>query len=469
MDPAPPQQAAARPRAGRWRFAHLLHASYWHGAKLNFFVSRRIRPAGVGLALVMIPAGFLCIGYESPPVFQIFSFCLALGAIGLPWALLRRAKLEARRHHPPHATVGEALHFTVEILNRGRRPLRKFWIAETPADPRPARDEFSSFREPGEERRNWFDRTFAYYRWEWLLHRMRLFDTRASERIERLAPGARERLSLSLVPRRRGVIRLDDLRVLLPDPFGLFQGCRRVSQEPSCVTVLPRRFRLPPVVMPGLARFQIGADSTANAVGSSGEFVGLRDYRPGDPPRQIHWKSWARTGRPIVKELEDNHYPRHGLVLDTFHRARGDTVFEDAVSIAASFASAIDTRESLLDLMFIRDEAHVVTVGRGVERVERLLEVLASVEPEPGGGLDELAKLVLRYRDELTSCLVVLCSWDEERAAFIHRLRAGGILCAVLGVGNGDPPPGFPGHWLESGHLERDLRRMPAELSARPN
>ena len=81
--------------------------------------------------------------------------------------------------------------------------------------------------------------------------------------------------------------------------------------------VLPRRYPLPPIELPGGAAFKITGETNTNAIGNSGEFVGLRDYRPGDPLRQIHWKSWARTGRPIVKELEDTFYPRYGLVLDT--------------------------------------------------------------------------------------------------------------------------------------------------------
>ena len=43
----------------------------------------------------------------------------------------------------------------------------------------------------------------------------------------------------------------------------------------------------------------------------------LRDYRPGDPLQRVHWKSFARTGRPVVKEYQDEFFERHALVLDT--------------------------------------------------------------------------------------------------------------------------------------------------------
>ena len=73
--------------------------------------------------------------------------------------------------------------------------------------------------------------------------------------------------------------------------------------------------------------------------------TGLRDYQPGDPLRLIHWPTWARTGKPVVKELEDTFFPRHGLILDTFPAIGDDALFEDAVSVAASFVVAVDARD----------------------------------------------------------------------------------------------------------------------------
>jgi uncharacterized protein (DUF58 family) len=267
-----------------------------------------------------------------------------------------------------------------------------------------------------------------------------------------------------VTPLRRGVIRFDDLRLLLPDPFGLFQRCRKVKAPAATLLVLPRRFPLPPIELPGGAAFKITGEANTNAIGTSGEFVGLRDYRPGDPLRQIHWKSWARTGRPIVKELEDTYYPRYGLILDTLSCDRSDQQFEEAISVAASFASSIDTSESLLDLMFIKNEAHLVTAGRGLERAEKLLEVLAGVTPERTENYQALAQLVLRHRGDLTSCLVIFNGWDDAKARFLQTLTRNAVICAPLVIGTGPAPAGVPGHWLESGNLARDLRRLPTRL-----
>jgi uncharacterized protein (DUF58 family) len=255
---------------------------------------------------------------------------------------------------------------------------------------------------------------------------------------------------------------------LLPDLFGVFQGCQKVQAPAATLIVLPRRYPMPPIELPGGATFRISGETSTNAIGNSGEFVGLRDYRPGDPLRQIHWKSWARTGRPIVKELENTFYPRYGLVVDTLSTSSSDTQFEETVSVAASFAASIDTRDTLLDLMFVKTEAHRVTAGRGLERAERLLEVLAGVTPERQNNYPSLARLVLQHRDDLTSCLVIFNGWDEQRAEFLKKLARQGIVCAPLIIGVGKAPAGLPGVWLESGRIAEDLQRLSGKLIAHP-
>jgi uncharacterized protein (DUF58 family) len=448
------------------KFYLWLHRTYFRTSGIHHFVSRRLRPAGIALGLVFVLATCLGIGHERTSIYQLFSLSFAMMLLGLPWAMIRRAGLEARREVPRHATAGEPLRYAVWIRNTGKHRLARAWFSESPPDPRPSVAEFTLLREPGEEERNRFDRHFAWFRWQWLLLRNRLFTEIPSQDELRLKPGQQSRVFMEITPLRRGVIRLHDLRVLLPDPFGLFQKCVKVKAPAATLMVLPRRFPLPPIELPGGAAYKISGETNTNAIGNSGEFVGLRDYRPGDPVRQIHWKSWARTGRPIVKELEDTHYPRYGLILDTLSTERTDVSFEEAVSVAASFASAIDTSESLLDLMFVKNEAHIVTAGRGLARAEKLLEVLAGVTPERAGDFKSLAQLVLRHREDLTSCLVILNGWDDLRAALLHTLEQAGVVCAPIIIGRGPQPAGVPGHWLESGHIARDLKRLPARLSS---
>lgn len=441
-----------------------LHMIYFRYTGFKHFIGRRLRPAGMALVLVLGLGTFLAVGQPKAPTFQLFSLSLGMILIGIPWAMTRRASVEARRELPRFGTAGEPLRYTVWVRNLGKRKLTRAWLADTPPDPRPNIDSFTLLREPGEEERNAFDRRLAFFRWQWLLTGNRLFSGGFSSGELDLRCGQEARVTVEMVPLRRGIIRLDDLRLLMPDPFGLFQRCRKATAPASTLTVLPRRFPLPPIEMPGGAAFKISGETNTNTIGNSGEFVGLRDYRPGDPLRQIHWKSWARTGRPIVKELEDTHYPRYGLIVDTLSCDRTDHQFEEVISVAASFAASLDTHESLLDLMFIKNEAHMVTAGRGIERAEKLLEVLAGVLPERQENYKALAQLVIRHRDDLTSCLVILNGWDDARSDFLNQLTRSGIVCAPVIVGQGAAPAGIPGHWLESGQIAGDLLRLPNSL-----
>ena len=259
---------------------------------------------------------------------------------------------------------------------------------------------------------------------------------------------------------------MEGLRLLLPDPLGFFQRYKVIPTGASRLVVLPKRYPLADFEMPGSASFRIGGQETSNAIGNSGEFVGLREYRPGDSMRQIHWKSWAHTGKPMVKELENTFYPRYALVLDTFAGSPDSQVFEEMVSVASSFIVGLDRSEALLDLMFIADQAHAITAGRGMQRTEKLLEVLAGVRMEENECFEALSSTVIRHRDQLTATLVVLNGWDEKRKSFFTRLRESGIICVPIIIGTGATPADLPGYWLESGNIAADLQRLPSRLSA---
>jgi len=449
----------ARPTGtGRLRVLHFFYA--W-GTALNFWIARRLGPAGMGICLLLIATSFIAMSQPRDSAYQLFSMTLALGFFGLVWAAARGARALATRHLPHHGTAGVPLRYMVEVKNLGTRKLASVSLAESPADPRPSAATFTRVPEPGEDERNAFDRFFAYYRWQWLTHRGRLFEGGRSLSAFDVKPDATVRVMMEITPRRRGVIALRDMRMVLPDPLGLFQSCPRIQSAPNTLVVLPRRYPMPPIELPGGASYRIGSEANTNSVGTNGEFVGLRDYRSGDPMRLIHWKSWARTGRPIVKELEDTHYPRHGLVIDTFAGGTQEAAFEELISVAASFAAGIDTRESLLDLMFVGDKAHRVTVGRGVERAEKLLEVLAGVSLSDDDGFADLANLVKRHSQDLGSCLVILLGWDPRRAAFLTELRRAGVFCVPVIVGYGEKPASAPGQWIDAANPARDISRIP--------
>jgi uncharacterized protein (DUF58 family) len=389
--------------------------------------------------------------------YRAFTFLAALIALSWAASTLFRARVDARREMPRYATAGEPFSYRITVTNRAARPLSGALVTERFRDPRPSFDEWQRAVEPGEERRNWFDRKVGYFRWRWLIDR-RVPRNPDSVAVPALAPGERMTLRLGFTPRRRGRIEFSGLTLGRPDPLGLVKGLARVPLA-ARVIALPKRYRLPEIALPGRRKYQHGGVSLAASVGDSEEFLALRDYRPGDPLQRVHWKSFARTGKPVVKEYQDEFFERHALVLDTGSSRGEDAAFEDAVALAASFVYTIDTQDCLLDLLFVGGEVRAYTAGRGQLRAEHMLEALAGVAPSAPGDFAALARAVLGRRATLSSVIAIFVEWDEERARFIAALRAEGFdVRALLVAERSDAIPGIV--HLVPGKIEQGLAAL---------
>jgi uncharacterized protein (DUF58 family) len=155
------------------------------------------------------------------------------------------------------------------------------------------------------------------------------------------------------------------------------------------------------------------------------------------------------------------------LILDTFIAPDDGAVFEEAVSVAASFACTIDTQESLLDLLFIGPEAFCFTIGRGLGHADQMLELLASVMPAPGKSIAALEQLVVEHAETVSGCICIFLAWDEPRRQLVRKLTQMGVPAMVLIVREPGAPafqrqPDDPEslHTLEAGKIEEGLARL---------
>lgn len=417
-----------------------LHRSFRAVAGLQHRLGRRLTPAGqlvgAGLlaAIVVGPNTRLTVAY------QAVAFTAGLLLVALAGVVRRPPALLVHRRLPRFVTVGEPATYPVTVVNPGSRPVTGVALLEDLADPRPSFETFISTPDPGEAKRNRFDRVVGYPRWAWLLS-MNERATIAEHALPTLPPGGEVETRLTITPRRRGRLTFTGTTIARREPLGLLRALR-AQPAPAALSILPRRYPLPPLTLPGSRRYQHGGIALAQSVGDSEEFVSLRDYRPGDPLKRIHWRSWARTGRPVVREYQDEFFVRHALVLDTF-TAAPTAAFEDAVSVAASFASSAGTQESLLDLLFVGPETFAVTAGRGVGHVERLLEILAAVQPCRDQPFDTLERLLLERLATLSGTVCVLLAWDAPRRALVNRLRGLGVpTLAMVVIDPAAPPAG---------------------------
>ena len=336
-------------------------------------------------------------------------------------------------------------------------------LLENLADPRPSLEEFIA-RERAEQKAL---RSFRFGESQRGAS-FRLANVKEAS-VPAVAPNEEAEVRVELTPLRRGLLRFTGVTLARPDPLGLVRALATLPL-PQSVLILPRRYPVPSIALPGMAKYQEGGVAFASSVGQSEEYVALRDYRYGDPLRHIHWRSWARVGHPVVKEFEDEFFVRHALVLDTFTDYLHGEMFEEAVSVAASFACALPIQESLLDLLFVGPQSYCFTAGRGVAHVEQMLEILASVHACTDQSFSALEHLVLSHVKAVSGCICVLVAWDEERRGFIDKLRALGLPVHVLVIVQpGESRPLDPGPLrdepdrfsvLEIGQVEAGLARL---------
>jgi Protein of unknown function DUF58 len=429
---------------------------------MRYRATRRFTPAGVLMLIGLLAAAMMGVDTETTVAYQAFAPLLFLLLVAILFSFFFRVRFSAVRRLPRFGTVDQPFRYAVELKNLSGKTQRDLELAENLADPRPGFAEWQAVQWAREK--------------EVLLFRFNRRRARPFKRANvKSAPvpivqrGAETEAHIEMTPLRRGTLRFNGLTFARPDPLGLFRGFSRMALSQSML-VLPKRYLLPSVALPGTMKYQEGGVALAASVGQSDEFVALRDYRRGDPLRHIHWRSWAKTGKPIVKEFEDEFFVRHALVLDTFTPNPRSEAFEDAVSIAASFASSIQIQESLLDLLFVETRAYCFTAGRGLAHSDQMLEILASVNACSDRPFRTLEHLVLDHVTLVSGCICVLLAWDRERHEFIEKLQALGLPLLVLVV----TEPGrnqalAPGpmrdqagrfHVLEAGQIEAGLARI---------
>ncbi len=168
-------------------------------------------------------------------------------------------------------------------------------------------------------------------------------------------------------------------------PLGFFVKSLRLSQEgellvfPRLVPAAPPRFSGPPmgVQEEGTGRHQRG-----------GEVELLREFRPGDDVRDVHWKQTARQGRVIVMERREHQRRFRYLVLDPRVRDPEDPAtrwrFEDLVAEVASVARRLS---HLGEAVGVVVGERVLPPAWGPLHLRQILTALALVQPVKGAGV----------------------------------------------------------------------------------
>lgn len=428
----------------------------------------RFTPAGLFAVAALIAAATLGLDTNQTVAYQVFTLLLSILAVSFATTIFRRQKFSVSRSLPRHVTAGKKFDYVVTVKNETDEIQDGYSFTDEFADPRPTYSQFIATRSMKGLEGDFFAKGVGYLRWARLIaDNERAVASKSPLFV--IDPGGEYQIPVEIIPLKRGYLHFTGAAISRTDIFGMMKT-NFFEKSEETVLVIPKIYKTPPFSLASDRKYHLGGVALATSVGDSTEFVSLRDYLPGDPIRTIHWKSWAKTGKPVVRENQEEFFSRHALILDTFPAGGADEQFEDAVSVAASFVTSMETEESLLELMFIGDKAYSYTAGRGIGAATKMLEILACVTLCEDKGFCVLRNRVIERLPMLSACIIVLQSWDEERKNFIGELKAYGAELKVILIHDGPAPDDFdlgpmkasPGnfHVLKVGNIELGLLQL---------
>lgn len=380
----------------------------------------------------MIASAIFGVDVRQSMAFQIFAITASLLFISTLGILSFHGRFKIRRSLPQFGTAYLPMRYQIQIENLGKFNQSELIIIDELETRLPDYQEFKESRDPQDINRNRFDRIVGYPRLMALIRKKRGGIVKPSV-IANMAAAENLEVNIELLPLRRGYIHFSSARLVRPDPLGLLRAIKKYSQKDKLL-ILPKTYRTPNIELKGLRKYQQGGMNKASAVGDSQEFMSLRDYRPGDPLRAIHWRSYAKTGSPVVKEFHDEFFVRQGLMLDTFQENKSTKVFEEAISVAASFCLTLPRQDALLDLIFIGDKPYRFTSGRGLGQAEGLLETLACTEVCHEDSFNKLRDIIPEYSTETSGMICILLDWDNKRKDLVESISRMGIPLLVFVV-----------------------------------
>ena len=386
---------------------------------------------GIVLSLLLLA---LAVWHQSAPLAAMAALILALAAVTRLWSLLAlhsvRCTLEFR---DDRAFPDDEVDLIMRV--RGRGPIPIPWLEVDFTVPRG----LYATPEPGLG--------------------VLSGDGRALHLLVTLMPLRTVERTIRVRCRQRGAYEVEAVSLLVADPLRLYP--RRIEQPSGAkLLVFPRIVPLEQIgLKAGLAIGNIRASAIVQP--DPVRPIGVRDYRPGDSPRQVHWKASARRGSIQVKVLERTVRRDLAIYLDvggfdhTWLVYR-EALFERAVSAAASLANATIERGGSVSLACGGSDPVSLPGNTGLDQLRLILEALAVVQPTEGRPIESMVAATLGRQPAGTTIVVLTPSPEEALLAELAPARRRGHPVAIVycGLRQTEPPDGVA--WFDLGR-ERDV------------
>jgi uncharacterized protein (DUF58 family) len=246
---------------------------------------------------------------------------------------------------------------------------------------------------------------------------------------------------------QRGFHTFGPASVSTGDAFGFFSRRATLPAQQRLI-VYPRLYPVAELGLP--ARNPFGLQTSHQRLFEDPlRTAGIRNWRPEDGWRRVHWKATARQQELLSRVYEPSEEPQVLVFLNVATMPRHwqghvPEVLERAVSVAASLAALATERRLPVGMLangFLPggDQPLRLLPGRSPNQLTRILEMLASVSPFAVAPIEEL---LLREAPRLpwgVTIVVVTASTHEELLSALGDLGRAGRQVVLFSLAERPP------------------------------
>src|SRR4051812_12243566 len=234
---------------------------------------------GLVYCSMMMFMGLAAINSQANLLFGVFGLMIGILLVSFIISRFVLRGMELNRVLPEHGVVGQTLTVSYEFTNR-----KRFWpsLSVTIAE---------------------LDGAEAFYKQPhgYLLH---------------AAPRMTARVPVELIPKRRGLHRLDRHQISTSFPFGFIKRALERRREDRLL-IFPALASVDQRLLSKMQSAESSGPMMRPRRGGVDEFYGLKEFRTGENPRYIYWKRSAKPGTMVAKEITHLSPPRLLLLADT--------------------------------------------------------------------------------------------------------------------------------------------------------
>ena len=322
------------------------------------------------------------------PAFGILSALVAIMLMALLVGFILRPKIQIDGNLPERVIVGQITRFSYVLKNTSRLPAYNLCVV--------FRDLPETIKQHG-----------------------------GAQMIPRLGPGETIEVTVEIRPARRGYYKIKRPICQSGFPFNLFNfGISYDDLETLIVLPVFYRLQLSPI---GLSQnVCTGGARLAGQRSAFPEYAGNRPFLPGDSPRRIDARAWARLSVPATKEYHDDFDKRTALILDTcisdFTLLSGSNEsrqLEAAVSLCASVAFTINN-DCLIDVLLAGNEIYQLTTLPRMVCLDKIQDILAGAKPSKGYSLEKISPVLISQFRRISEVFFILL---ELNKAYRHLIE----------------------------------------------